>query len=630
MLHRSKFPKHKTVILINDNPVKAEEKSGDKFTAVSNMSLLTSLRTGRINNYVKQQGDIPYKGIISTDIYQTYLDYSSFQDGNFDYRLELCKGKDRLEGVTYYQLPNQKDVYCSERLWLEFQGLLKEIELVQPKLIIVTGKWSLFFLTGCTTLIQNQGNYKDKKPLGGLNKFRSSILQPSECFNIQDTILVPIFHTVHAMGMPDKVSTMELDLQRVAWIYHTIKEHGVKHYLIPDKEYILGTEKDIAIAWLNGLLTRLDEKPTKVSIDLETMFYSIIDCIGITDSIDSGICIPFAHKGNANYWSIEDEVEILCKLREVMLHPNIRHVGQNYSYDCQYFYKLWCLDIKPDEDTLILHHILFNYLPKNLAFLASCYCEHYTYWKDDITAIADSPETRWVYNAKDVMYTLEVLEVLEDILSNQPDRLQDLYRFQIDHLSPATINTMNKGVRVDKKRKEELYSFFSKMLEDIRVSINSTLGFEFNLNSPQQKKKVFSDFLGMTLKVKRGGGETTDAASMLAYIEEYPLYRPFLTLLLEHASLKVFTNNFLGMDLDEDDRARTQYRVAGTDTGRLASTKNVWGKGCNMQNLPSKGKINIKYALEILNIEEEDEVEDYWNDFVTSMLEEGDDDDTSE
>ena len=141
-------------------------------------------------------------------------------------------------------------------------------------------------------------------------------------------------------------------------------------------------------------------------------------------------------------------------------------------------------------------------------------------------------------------------------------------------------------------------------MERIRLKINSILGFEFNMNSTPQKKKLFKDFFGMELKLKKRKGqtatETADAAAMLEYVEEYPMLKPFLTLMLEYNAIKVFTRTFLAAKTDEDGRMRTQYRVAGTDTGRLASTKNVWGTGCNLQNLPQEGKLPLYYALQVL------------------------------
>jgi len=614
MLERSTNLRQKDVFLLNDIPVKTEIEQEEKFSSISNMNLITSLRTGKVNQYDRTPST--HKGIISTSIFTSYLSYSSYTDGNFDFkndfkkRKELEVSEDNLvdkEGTIFFKLENQKDVYVADGLWKEFQSLLAEIRVVQPKLIIVTGKWSLFFLTGCTSLVTNQGNAKDKKPLGGLNKFRSSILQISECWDIKHPcILIPIFHTVNAMAMPDKVFIMELDIQKIGWMFHTIKEKGINYYIVPEKQYILGTTKEICLDYLDKLLERIKKKPTLISFDVETMFHSIIDCITVTDSIDTGITIPFAHKGNANYFSFEDELEVMVALREVMLHPNCLHIGQNYQYDCQYYFKLWGLSISSSEDTMVLAHTLFNYLPKNLSFLASLFCEHFTYWKDDITAIQETPETRWIYCAKDGMYTLEVLQGLQQILACEDDKLKSLYRFQIDSLYPQLITTMNTGFLVDRKRKEELYTFFLALMEDIKVKINDCLGMEFNINSSQQKKKVFSDLLGISL-ISKKGSETCDAQATLTYIEENPLYKPFLTLLLEYASLKVTTTTFLGMKLDADNRARTQYGL--TNTGRLNSKKNVWGTGGNLQNLPEKGKINLKFALQVLDETLDEDVE---------------------
>ena len=64
------------------------------------------------------------------------------------------------------------------------------------------------------------------------------------------------------------------------------------------------------------------------------------------------------------------------------------------------------------------------------------------------------------------------------------------------------------------------------------------------------------------------------------------------------------------MQLDDDGRARTQYRIAGTKTGRLASTKNVRGKGGNFQNIPEKGKFDLRYAVEVLDDDVEEEFDD--------------------
>lgn len=610
MIIRPEFPRPKNVMVINDIPVQTEIKSGDKFTAISNMSLLTSLRTGKINNYSKEITDSSYKGIKSSDIFTTYLSYDYFEEGSFDFKNEIVKGKDRIEGREYFKLEHQKDVWVMDTLWKQFQALLSEIEKVKPKLIIVTGKWALFFLTGCTSLTTNQGNYKDKKLLGGLNKFRSSVLQPHECFGIKDTILVPIWHTLHAMAMPDKLVVMQLDIEKLGWMYHNILDKGVEYYIRPDKEYIAGVDKRAINMFLSNLILKLAHRPTKVSIDIETMFHSTIDCIGIAYETNKGICIPFASRGNPNLWSIEEEVSILSSIRFIMLHPNCQHVGQNYSYDCQYFHKLWNIDVQATTDTMVLHHVLFNYLPKDLAFLASLYCETYTYWKDEIEGTKETPETRWIYNAKDVMYTLEIANILEDILSQQSEPLQNFYRSQQDLLAPALVDIMNRGVKVDLTKKQQLLDELSLLLVHIESTINTILGETINLKSSHQVKRLFTDLLQVNPVIDRKSKTASfGSEAMLVYLENYPLYRPLITLILEYRSVGIFVRTFLSAKVDDDNRMRTSYNLAGTRTYRLASRKNAFGAGMNLQNVPAKGKIDLKYSLMNLDINSEVELE---------------------
>jgi len=640
MITRPKFPIQKNVIVINDVPTQNEAAIGEKFSSASNLGILTALRTGRVNVYNKKPVE-NYKGVLSTDLHTTYLDTTYYGDDaiehNYDFAQEIKQSKHlkqirldkeyqegekdqwfyvekdvtlltekSIKTKTFVKLIHFKDIFISYRLNEQLEGLINEIRMVEPKLIVVTGKWSLFFLTAITTLSQNMGTTKDRKPLGGLVKYRVSLMRPHAVFELPDMLLLPVYPPNIANTMPDKVPVMELDMQKIGSVYNTILEKGLEYYTEPDRAYLFGTEKAEVLAYLDDLLSRLDQSPTWVSFDIETMFSQFIDCIGVTDRIDVGMCIPFATRTNPNFWSVEDEIEIMVKLREVMYHPNCKHIGQNYAYECQFYYKMWGMNINPAEDTMVLHHILYNYLPKDLAFLASLYCEHYVFWKDDQTS--DVAETRWEYNCKDIMYTLEILDVLSQVLSAHFTKLQELYRFQVDKLQRAVLKPMYRGINMDVPEKEKLFHFFSDMMTDIEKKIEDILGFTFNQNSTPQKKQVFSDFLGITLKTKKNGNETCDSRAMLDYIYEYPLYKPFLTLLLEYQSLKVFTRTFLAMKLDDDSRVRTSYGIAGTSTGRLSSKKNVFGNGANLQNLPSKGKVDLRYAVEALDESEDDQL----------------------
>ena len=57
-------------------------------------------------------------------------------------------------------------------------------------------------------------------------------------------------------------------------------------------------------------------------------------------------------------------------------------------------------------------------------------------------------------------------------------------------------------------------------------------------------------------------------------------------------------STFLEAKFDEDGRMRTSYNTSGTETGRISSSKNIWGTGMNLQNIPvgkTKGVENIRH-----------------------------------
>jgi len=67
----------------------------------------------------------------------------------------------------------------------------------------------------------------------------------------------------------------------------------------------------------------------------------------------------------------------------------------------------------------------------------------------------------------------------------------------------------------------------------------------------------------------------------------------------ELRSLGVFLSTFVNAPLDIDGRLRCSFNIAGTETYRFASSKNAFGSGLNMQNIPKGGEDD---ELELPNI----------------------------
>lgn len=215
-------------------------------------------------------------------------------------------------------------------------------------------------------------------------------------------------------------------------------------------------------------------------------------------------------------------------------------------------------------------------------------------------------QIRWKYNCLDVSYTLEIAKILEKQIAKAPEKMQEFWKFQQYELLPALTKVMERGVRVDLEKKQELLKTFELISKDIELKLNNIIGEEFNPRSPAQIKKLFKELLNIKPIVdKKTYRETFNSQAMLDYREEYPLYSTLITLLLEYRTINIFVRTFLSSDVDYDGRMRSSYNVAGTKTYRLSSRKNAFGSGMNLQNIPSKGKIDLRYSLESMETEED-------------------------
>lgn len=373
-LTRPRFPKNKTCMVVSDYPIKTEVEQDAVYSSASNMTFM---------------GDLYKIGIEQTDCFFTYFSYERPGKESYDFIKEFAKHKSLepagtglgIAGEVFHKYQPEKDLHISETLWKEFQGLLETIRQVQPKIIIITGKWSLFFLTNCVPYSKTQGNWKDRKPLGGLNKFRASILELDSSYGFSNIIVYPMLPPTTKLRSPEKAPIIQWDFNKLGEIYKEILAGNAKKFLDPEKSYYFEQNFDYILGLLDGFIANLNREPFLVSVDIETRQFNI-DCIGFTAKTHAGICIALSTLENPLIWTEDQELELVLKMKQLLAHPNCRIVGQNFNYDAQYLYKFWLLDVHSYLDTMILHHCMYNYMPKSLDFLASIYCDSYKYWKD--------------------------------------------------------------------------------------------------------------------------------------------------------------------------------------------------------------------------------------------------------
>lgn len=198
-----------------------------------------------------------------------------------------------------------------------------------------------------------------------------------------------------------------------------------------------------------------------------------------------------------------------------------------------------------------------------------------------------------IYNGLDVCVTAEIYTTLKDQLDNETPGVQDIYYTALAKMAPIMEMSL-RGTLIDEEaRQRTLYS-----LETINAKLNAKfqrimegfLGHELNWNSPKQLQYLFYDKLGIKpIKKRNQKGQFVPTTNKEAleqfqiYLYAAPLSR--FILLMRDVGKQI---SFLKTEIDADQRIRTTYNIAGTNTGRLASSMSEFGTGTNLQNVNRK------------------------------------------
>lgn len=196
-------------------------------------------------------------------------------------------------------------------------------------------------------------------------------------------------------------------------------------------------------------------------------------------------------------------------------------------------------------------------------------------------------ENDWIYNGLDCCVTLEVRDALLPLLDNSTAAI---YNFSRELQAPILEMTM-RGVKVD-------LDAYQKALREVRFKIDRIsaqfeaictdgIGVNIAWRSPPQVKRLFYDILGFKPVLKRsadGVFRPTVNREALEKMCEYYLGEPLAIRLLALRDLDK-KRQFLETNLDKDNRVRTSYNIAGTNTGRLASSMTEFNTGTNLQNV---------------------------------------------
>lgn len=495
------------------------------------------------------------------------------------------------------------------------EDLFRLIDRVRPRLIIASGNIPLWALSNHAGL-----NSAGSKPPTGITTWRGSQTH-SRSIGGRTYPLLPIIHPAAILR---------------EWGFRAITVHDLRRatrFLSggqPWRGEAGKTFRFIKPTWaevenrLFQMRRRLDLEPFELAVDLETYKRRWVSTIGLADD-KTEICIPLIKPtgGGAvdSYFTLGQEQVLWQELKYILEHPNVRIIGQNFIYDTEWFYRYYNIQALVHFDTMVAHHLLFPGTPKRLDYLASLYCDHYCYWKDesgDWNQLPDDPIQYWTYNTKDTRSTYECAQVLKKAI--QDSKLEELFSRRMR----AWITSRNlslRGISFDTRTQTsmrlssltEANQLSTWLLMAVPESLQFTSTGKPWFQSPKATAFLLYSVLGFSPILHKKTKKPTandEALAELSERAEAAWLRPLFDRLRHLRSLSVFVSHFLEARVGSDGRMRCSFNIAHPETHRWSSNANGFGEGTNLQNIPSGDQESeAEKPTSSIEFEEEEEID---------------------
>ena len=491
-----------------------------------------------------------------------------------------------ITGLSHYRAKHF-ELLDRAQLRDDEQELASSIDKYDPLLLVPLGDNALKFFF----------------PTSSITKLRGSIFER----NSGTSKIIPLFHPKYVSNNPSNYPTFAADVKRVA---EDSKFRGTNY-----------TNREFWIEPTGFELEQLIEEYETAKIlgcDIESVKNSTtILCHGFAISPTKAIVLP-----HSDYY-----LPFIHRLYG-SLAKKIFHFGM---YDSNMLYENSIPLVNYTEDTFLQFHVLEPELPRGLDYLTSIYTRE-PYYKgegrgeipDNIKAWGPKVDKNklYVYNAKDCCVTFEIWISLQEELKAEPNLIAN-YRYLID-INQIALEMGRNGLEVDKDIHHKLEVGLGERVDKLIIALSLIAGWDVNVNSPLQIKKLLYTQFGLPVRKKRNAkGTSTITAdedaivSLIAVVKGkkdevktdsaklgWQLKEEALKLILEIRGIEKIFGSYLNVKLNNQGRACSTYSVGGTDTGRWSAMKYVGDMGFNAMTMPREA-VQIPDVLnESFNVQE--------------------------
>ncbi len=345
-----------------------------------------------------------------------------------------------------------------------------------------------------------------------------------------------------------------------------------------------------------------------VTMDTETTSLDALQAglVGVSLSVEAGkACyIPLAHRtpaaqgaldllGDGGSGADEDLVQVdfdtAVKMLKVLFEdPTVLKVGQNIKYDAQVLANHG-IAIAPVDDTMVLSYVLECGLHGHgMDELALLHFDHQAIKFKDVVGTGKSQitfdqvplEKALDYAAEDADITGRLHALLKPRLVHE--HMVTVYETLERALIPVLVAMERAGIKVDAAELVRLSKDFAERLIILEAEIHSLAGRDFNVGSPKQLGEILFDEMALPGGKKGKTGAYATGADILDGLAADGHELPQKVLQWRQlAKLKsTYTDALTAQINPNTGRVHTSYSMAGTSTGRLASSDP------NLQNIP--------------------------------------------